>query len=527
MITKWVKLGLVLSCFESSLWQTTALLAAPPKPFSSATKSLRVGKLLTLRKATHQATTVAVVGAGVSGLLCARTLAAEGVDVLVLEASDGIGGRVRTDAHDGFLLDRGFQVFIEEYPAVRRQLDFTKLGLKQFRPGALVWAENGLCTVADPFRRPQDILAGVVAPVGSLLDKVLVGMYRLQSEFWSVPDLFTRDEKTTYELLRNKLGLSDVMIDRFFRPFYQGIFLAPLEQQSSQMFEFVFHMFAKGAASLPARGLQAVPDQLAEGLPRGAIKLSSPVQSVASGLVVLADGSRVKCDTVVVATEGPVAAKLINAAVVDARGQRQMGANSNTANDDDEGLAAGRVNVGTMIEPPTDRASTCLYFSFDGEAPVTDPILVLNGEGGATLDRPVNNVCFPSAVQASYAPKGKTLASVTVVDACLSKGHHRNGAEMEMEEAELAKRCLVQMADWFGDPSIVQRWSFLRSYRIAHAQPGQDPAEEELKRTAFEKQPCEVMEKVYVCGDHRGTPTLNGAFESGERVAATILSRRR
>jgi len=180
--------------------------------------------------------------------------------------------------------------------------------------------------------------------------------------------------------------------------------------------------------------------------------------------------------------------------VVDARGQRQIGANSKSTNeDDDEGVATGRVNFGTTIEPPTDRASTCLYFSFDGVAPVTDPILVLNGEGGATMDRPVNNICFPSVVQTSYAPKGKTLASVTVVDACLGHGDNSNADNVEMEIEELAKRCLVQMADWFGDPSIVQRWSFLRSYRIAHAQPGQDPAEEEPKRSAFEK-PCEVTE---------------------------------
>lgn len=173
-------------------------------------------------------TCVAVVGAGVSGLVCARALARQGVDVLVFEASDQVGGRVRTDRVDGFLLDRGFQVpttahrvhallllffnnyfstrffcssggthacygsparrvspptgsdlsrrqvFIEQYPMARRELDYSDLRLAQFRPGAFVFTDGGLHLVADPFRRPQDLLQGLAAPVGSLLDKAKV-----------------------------------------------------------------------------------------------------------------------------------------------------------------------------------------------------------------------------------------------------------------------------------------------------------------------------------------------------------------
>ena len=55
---------------------------------------------------------VVVVGAGIAGLSCAATLQQAGVKALVLEAADGVGGRVRTDVQDGFLLDRGFQIFL-------------------------------------------------------------------------------------------------------------------------------------------------------------------------------------------------------------------------------------------------------------------------------------------------------------------------------------------------------------------------------------------------------------------------------
>ena len=63
---------------------------------------------------------VVVVGAGLAGLRCAQVLADAGRDVVVLEASDGVGGRIRTDRVDGFLVDRGFQLLNPAYPAVRR-----------------------------------------------------------------------------------------------------------------------------------------------------------------------------------------------------------------------------------------------------------------------------------------------------------------------------------------------------------------------------------------------------------------------
>jgi phytoene dehydrogenase-like protein len=59
---------------------------------------------------------VLVVGAGLSGLACAQRLAAAGLEVRVLEASDAVGGRVRTDVIDGFRCDRGFQLVNPSYP---------------------------------------------------------------------------------------------------------------------------------------------------------------------------------------------------------------------------------------------------------------------------------------------------------------------------------------------------------------------------------------------------------------------------
>ena len=217
-------------------------------------------------------------------------------------------------------------------------------------------------------------------------------------------------------------------------------------------------------------------------------------------------------DHVVVATDGPAASRLF-------------------------AKSHGGGNDETLVRAPVDRSSTCLYFAIDGPPPVPDPILVLNGNK-ATRDRPVNNVCFPSVVQPGYAPENKTLASVTVVDAC-------SDIESDVTDSVLAERCKAHLKEWFDDvdgndntgsgatgkssegnrvsPSSVDSWHFLRAYRIAHSQPGQDPADEP-NRTTFEKHP-EVFDGVFCCGDHRSTATLNGAFESGFNTARIISSR--
>ena len=115
---------------------------------------------------------VVVVGAGLAGLQCARTLTAAGLQVVVLEAADAVGGRVRTECIDGFLCDRGFQVLNPAYPAVRRSVDLEALELQQFAPGVLVRAGDGLRVVADPVRAPQllrsTLSSGLVRP-GELL----------------------------------------------------------------------------------------------------------------------------------------------------------------------------------------------------------------------------------------------------------------------------------------------------------------------------------------------------------------------
>ncbi|MCG6921348.1 MAG: FAD-dependent oxidoreductase, partial [Acidobacteria bacterium] len=104
-------------------------------------------------------TRVVVVGAGLAGLACALHLSEAGVPVRLFEASDGVGGRVRTDVVEGFRLDRGFQVLLTAYPETQRVLDYAALDLKPFLPGALVRREGRFHELSDPWRRPSRLVS--------------------------------------------------------------------------------------------------------------------------------------------------------------------------------------------------------------------------------------------------------------------------------------------------------------------------------------------------------------------------------
>jgi phytoene dehydrogenase-like protein len=79
--------------------------------------------------------TVHIIGSGISGLRCAEIVLDSGLDVKIYEKSERIGGRMKTDIVDGFLLDRGFHVMQTGYPHSISKIDFESLGSEAFSPG--------------------------------------------------------------------------------------------------------------------------------------------------------------------------------------------------------------------------------------------------------------------------------------------------------------------------------------------------------------------------------------------------------
>ena len=411
---------------------------------------------------------VLIVGAGLAGLACAVHLTGAGRTVTVLEAGDGVGGRVRTDVLDGFVLDRGFQVLLTAYPEAKAMLDYRALDLQSFLPGALVQLGSQRATVADPLRQPLSLLATAKAPIGSLLDKGRVAMLRQSLVKRSIDEIWQRPDITTLQHLRNA-KFSAHMIERFFRPLFGGIFLESELSTSSRMFEFVMRMLADGDNAIPAAGMQTIPNQLAARLPAGTIRLGARVGAVGDHAVTLLDLGIIEAKTIVIATESSQAAKLL----------------------------------GDELSDPGSVPVSCVYFAAD-EPPIDRPFIVLNGDGAS--GGPVNNLCVPSLVSKAYAPNGRHLISASVL------GTHRAPDNVSLETAVTA-----QLTSWFG--SQVAKWDHLRTYHVPNAQPRQTPpALSEIERSV------RIRPDVYVCGDHRDQASIQGALTSGRRAAEAVLA---
>lgn len=348
-----------------------------------------------------------------------------------------------------------------------RSLDYEALELQRFLPGAQIRLQDNFHIVADPFRTPILALSGLFNPVGSIIDKLRVGLLRFKLLSSPLKDILSpATQSVPLDSFLQGFGFSEDFIQAFFRPFYQGIFLAPLHEQSSKMFSFVFKMFAEAPASLPANGIGAISEQMREVLPESVdVKLSTRVSRLAGGSVELNDVT-LNAPVVIVATEGPEAVRL-------------LGGNISTAGS---------------------RGSICLYFSSADKPPIDLPILTLNGEKEGI----VNNMFIPSKVAAKYAPTGKTLISTTIV-----------GDYLRKSDAELESAVREQMRSWFGD--IVDEWDLLRVYRIPHSQSAQNPD------YIFDREQS-LGAGLFVCGDHRNTPTLNGAMLSGRKAAQQALT---
>lgn len=402
---------------------------------------------------------VLIIGAGLAGLSCALRLQQAGIQSTIVEASDQVGGRVRTDRTEGFLLDRGFQIFLTAYPEASSVLNYDELELKSFFPGALIYSEGKFNRLVDPFRCPTRALETLMSRIGTIGDKLKVAGLRLGMN----SDGTDSYQQTTMQFLQER-GFSREMIDRFFRPFFSGIFLEESLETSASMFEFVFSMLAAGENVLPAQGMQAIPLQIASKLRSPSILFNSKVKRVRLDTAEMEDGNYLAGAALVVATD-------------ELRCQELLGVNS-------------MKKFGSQ---------TCIYFTSD-KSPVGEPILILNGDSKGV----VNNLCVPSDVSASYAPSGSSLISASLV------------GDYQGTDEQLENEVRDQMLKWFGPQ--VGKWKHLRTYRIKYALPDQSPqtikARHSLKRQRH---------RVHFCGDYIENGSINGAMLSGRKAAEAVI----
>ena len=408
-------------------------------------------------------TEVLVVGAGLAGLTCALRLQDNGVDVRIVDAADAVGGRIRTDLVDGYLLDRGFQVLNPAYPRVRQDTDLDALDVRPFTAGVALRSARttDLQILADPRREPglltQTLRSGKLHPA-SLAALTRWASPALVSE-WAIENL-TGEDVTRQESMDQAglIGPLRKIADRYLA----GVLLEDDGSTSTAFTRLMVRKFVLGTPGLPKGGMQALPEQLASRLVRP-VELDTKVIGVSAGRVRTEGGEEITADLVVLATDPTSAAELVGAQV------------------------------------PEGKGVTTHWFSAE-QAPHDLRMMVLDARD---VHGPVLHTAVVSNVAPEYAPAGKHLIEASSL-------LPTNGSPVEDSDVR------QHLAELYG--TDVSSWELLRRDDVPYALPAQ-PAPYVPNRD------MEIEPGLIVAGDWVDHASIQGAMASGERAAQGWLHR--
>lgn len=410
---------------------------------------------------------VLVVGAGLAGLRAATVLHRRGLTVRVLEAADRVGGRMATDVVDGFRCDRGFQVLNSSYPALHAALaphGLDTLGARAFEPGAAIRAGDGaLHRFVNPLRRPASAPATALDDLFGPIDKAKLVA-------WTAKVLASPPSRTATLVGSSAAqdldaaGLGGAVTDRFLRPFLSGVLAETALETSTAFVRLVWRSFALGTIVVPDDGMEALPRRLAAALPEGTVTLGTRVHAVRGGPAPAldTDGGTLSARAVVVAADPRTAAALL------------------------PGVAEPRMNALTT------------FFHVPPQAPTAAALLHLDGTGG-----PVVNTMVLTAAAPGYSADGRPLVASSIVGTPGS-----TGLDEPAVRRELARIWGVGTDDWL----------HLHTAQVDEALPLFE-AGRPVRRDV------DLGENLFVAGDHRDTPSTQGALVSGRRAAQAVLAR--
>ncbi len=355
---------------------------------------------------------VVIIGGGLAGLSAARQLSIYGIEVLVLEAGDRVGGRVRTDVVDGVHMDHGFQLYNTAYPEGKRVLDLQALDLKPFSSGVISATQQGRIKLGDP----RELLGWLPTSItsGSIGSKAAFLRYALTQSRKSPTAIYRGVDSSAHTALE-RAGVNGKFYSEVIQPFFSGVFLETELSTSSRFMNLVLRTFVKGKPSLPRSGMQAIPDQLFNALPAGTVRFNSKVSAVSTDSVRV--GSEViNAKAVIVATDSTSAQELSG------------------------------VNI-----PQWNSVTTWYHLAPLGTLDEGKPVIVVNGSAAGPI---TNSVVLTNAVP-SYAP-GMHLISTSAI------GVHERDLNL--------KGYLSTMHD-----TDTSKWELVGHYPISHALPAMTP----------------------------------------------------
>lgn len=411
-----------------------------------------------------QSCDVLIVGAGLAGLSAAVTAQRAGLNVRLIEGSDAVGGRVRTDVRDGLRMDVGFQVLNPAYRSARTLLNYDSLGLRSFHPGVRLIDQHVERQFGNPLR---DISYGVelmknlrASGLGAVTDIARFGVYAGNASRDEAPAVFESDARAA---LRSA-GLSDEFIESTIRPFLTGVFLEPDLVTSRRFLDFVLGYFIKGVPAVPAEGMQAIPEQLANFLHADSVSTNTWAHAI-DGTSVHTDAGQIRGKALILATDQDTTAAWLG------------------------GTSRGWRSVTTWYHT-TDMSRTQLN---RGKAQLT--IDAVAGRG------PVINTVPISHTASTYTRPGEHLISSSVLGTDTSEDMHQH----VKKHLDLLYGC------------DTREWQLAGVYAVHKALP--------VTNAPFiENTTSKVSDFVYVAGDHLRVPSINSAMESGVAAARAAIA---
>ncbi len=400
---------------------------------------------------------VAVVGAGIAGLAVAIGLENAGHEVTVYEASDGVGGRMSTVACGDYPIDVGFHVLHTAYPTVKRWIDLDKLDAKPMDPCTVsIDPRSGRKRImGDALKAPRYLLPTLKA-VG-IRDGLRFFKWRMQTSSNDLERSMDHAAPTISAGLQQRRFRPSTQ--RVLKPLFAGITLDPSLSERFSFADFTWGAMAHGMMVVPKKGIAAVPQQLAQRLKSATLHLNAKVDSV-SQHTVEANGERLEFDRVILATPQHVAAELL------------------------PGYSPKHQSV--------ERLTSTLVFSA-GAPPFRQARLLLNERWGEQHQK-VLHVHVPTNLHPS--PTGQHFVTATLVG--------EDGINPQVEEIQR------ELISWFGPG--VQGWKHVLTTTVRHALPHMDPNHHARFLPDVE------IDGVFLIGDHRAHPSVQGALASAERL---------